>query len=87
MKTTTPLTPQSHELFNCKQHTVHDSKGPDTYNYTMMKYGTDKCVHVHIPYGKVWRWRAEAVGKVSECAAVPVCGRHSSYSVAVRRVR
>jgi len=26
-------------FLKCKQHTIHDPRGPETYNYTLMKYG------------------------------------------------
>jgi len=43
MKDATPLTGLAHErssIFKCKQHTIHDPRGPEKYNYdTMMKYG------------------------------------------------
>jgi len=37
MKNVTPLTPSSEWaeiIFKCEEHTIHDPKGPDKYNYT-----------------------------------------------------
>jgi len=44
IKDATPLTPIAHErdsIFKCKQHAIHDPRGPAKYNYT-------KPVIVHI---------------------------------------
>jgi len=48
IKDATPLTPIAHErnsIFKCKQHTIHDPRGPANYNYT-------KSVIVHISLAK-----------------------------------
>jgi len=37
--TDAPLAHEQNSIFKCKQDTIHDSWGPEKYNFTMMKYG------------------------------------------------
>jgi len=36
---TDALANERNSILKCKQHTIHNTRGPENYNYTMMYFG------------------------------------------------